>query len=186
MIEGHSHMLMGTEKRGTRRQKVEDLVEVDLDVLFQKMDEIGLERIVSFVQETMRVWGNWTGTNEMIVDLQEKFPDRFLGVFGAEPLGENDALNETRLEELKTAARDHGIKGWFFGPPYSRIYANDKRIYPFYEAAVEHDVMVCYHHGGGVGGGGGSAYMAPMKYARPILLDDVVIDFPDLMVYSEG
>ena len=43
MIDGHSHMLMGTEKRGTRRQKVEDLVEVDLDVLFQKMDEIGLD-----------------------------------------------------------------------------------------------------------------------------------------------
>ena len=185
MIDGHSHMLMDGDKTGTKRQKVEDLKEVDLDELFRKMDEIGLEMIVSLVQETVRIWDSWTGTNKIIVDLQKRFPDRFMGVFGAEPVDKNDVFNKKRLEEFEVAARDDGIKGLFIGPPYSRIYANDKRIYPFYEAAVEYDVVVYYHHGGGVGGGGGSASAAPLKYARPILLDDVVIDFPDLRIHVE-
>ena len=185
MVDGHSHMLMDSDKDGTRKRKVEDLTEVVIDDLFQRMDDVGIEMFVSLVQETERIWDSWTGTNEIIVDLQNKFPDRFRGVFGAEPLDKNDALRKKRLLEFETAAKYHGIKGWFMGPPYSHIYANDKRIYPFYEVAVKYDVVVYYHHGGGIGGGGGRAYQAPLKYAKPILLDDVVIDFPDLRINVE-
>ncbi len=185
MIDAHSHMLMDSDESGTKRQRVEDLADLDLEALFARMDEVGIEMFFSVVQETKRVWGEWTGTNKIIVDLQEKFPERFRGIFGAEALDKNDILKVERLEEFKIAARDHGIKGLWFGPPYQHIYANDKRIYPFYEAAVENDALVFFHHGGGIGGGGGPAYRAPLKYARPILLDDVVIDFPDLRIHVE-
>ena len=185
MIDGHSHMLMDTDRTGSKRRKVQDLKEVNVHELFKKMDEIGLERIVTIVQEMVRIGDSWLGTNDLVVDLQKKFPDRFMGVFGAEPLDKNDVLNTKRLQQFKIAAKDHGIKGLFIGPPYSHIYANDKRIYPFYEAAVEHDVVVYYHHAGGCSGGGGPAYRAPLKYARPVLLDDVVIDFPDLKIHVE-
>ena len=185
IIDGHSHMLMDGDVTGTKRRKVSDLKEIDLPKLLKQMDDYGIEMFVSVVQETKRVWGDWTGTNEIIVDLQKKFPKRFRGVFGAEPLDKNDVFNKKRLGEFKAAVKDHGIRGLWLGPPYQHIYANDKRIYPFYEVAVEYDVVVYYHHGGGIGAGGGKADHAPLKYAKPILLDDVVIDFPSLRMNIE-
>lgn len=182
IIDGHSHMLMGGDKR---KRKVSDLKEIDLSKLFNQMDDYGIEMFVSVVQETQRVWGNWTGTNDLIIDLQKSFPERFRGVFGAEPLDKNDVFNRKRFEEFKVAVKKHGIRGLWFGPPYQHIYANDKRIYRFYEVAQEYGVVVYYHHGGGIGGGGGAANAAPLKYAKPILLDDVVIDFPDLRIMVE-
>lgn len=181
IIDGHSHMLMD----GAKKRKVSDLKEIDLSKLFKQMDDYGIEMFVSVVQETQRVWGNWTGTNDLIIDLQKSFPERFRGVFGAEPLDKNDVFNKKRFEEFKVAVKKHGIRGLWFGPPYQHIYANDKRIYRFYEVAQEYGVVVYYHHGGGIGGGGGKANAAPLKYAKPILLDDVVIDFPDLRIMVE-
>ena len=90
-----------------------------------------------------------------------------------------------RLKEFKIAVKQHGIKGLLFTPPYGHFYANDKKVYPFYEAAVEFDVAIYFHHAGGAGGGGGEACHAPLKYARPIILDDIVIDFPDLRINVE-
>ena len=183
MIDGHSHLLMSSSEREKRR--VADLTEVDLEVLFAGLDRLGIERVVSLVQDTTRIWRGWTGTNDLAIDLQAKFPDRFMTVFGGEPLDRENRLNRRRLQELERAARDHDVKGWFYGPPYSHIRANDRRVYPFYEVAMANDVVVYFHHGGGIGGGGGEPYRAPLKYARPLLLDDVVIDFPELRIHVE-
>ena len=185
IIDAHSHMLMDVDPAGRVRRSVSDLDDISLPDLFKKMDELGIEKIVTVMQETVRVWGERLGTHEITMDLQEKFPDKFLGVFGAEPLDKNGVLNRERLREFKEAASNHKIKGLWFGPPYSHFFANDRRVYPFYEAAAENNIVVYFHHGGGIGGGGGEAFRAPLKYARPILLDDVVIDFPDLRISIE-
>ena len=180
MIDGHTHMLQGQQRR-----RVEDIKEINLSELFDKMDEIGIGKIVTLTQEEMRVSKRWLGSNEITIDLQEKFPERVVGIIGGEPLDEKDRFNAKRLKEFRSAVLNHGIKGMCFTPPYGHFYANDKRAYPFYEAAVELDAVIYFHHAGGVGGGGGRAYQAPLKYARPILLDDVVIDFPDLRIHVE-
>ena len=185
MIDAHSHMLMDGDEFGIKRRRAENLTEVDIPKLFDRMDELGIERFVSVVQETRRIWKRWTGTNDLIVDLQEKYRDRFIGIFGAEPMDEQNVFNRQRLHEFRAAARDHGIRGLWFGPPYGHFYANDKSAYPFYEAAVEFDAVVFFHHGGGIGGGGGRPVSSPMKYAQPIHLDDIVIDFPDLRINIE-
>lgn len=185
MIDAHSHMLMASDELGTGRRRIEDLTEIDFPKLFDTMDELGIERTVSVVQETRRVWKNWTGTNELAADLQARYPDRFIGVFGAEPMDERHVFHRQRLMEFRAAAKDQGIRGLWFGPPYGHYYANDKCAYPFYEAALEFDAVVYFHHGGGVGGGGGRPSSAPMKYAQPIYLDDIVIDFPGLRMNIE-
>ena len=185
IFDAHSHMLMAGDSMGTERRSVSDLKEISIPDLLAKMDELGIERIVSVVQETRRIWKDWTGSNDLIIDLQEKYPDRFIGIFGAEPLDDRSVLNRKRLQQFKAAVKDHGIKGLWFGPPYGHFHANDKRVYPFYEVALEHDVAVYFHHGGGIGGGGGRASAAPLKYARAILLDDVIIDFPGLRINIE-
>ena len=154
MIDGHSHLLMSSSGREKRR--VSDLTEVDLDVLFAGLDRLGIERVVSLVQDTTRVWGGWTGTNDLAINLQTTFPDRFMTVVGGEPVDRENLLDRLRLQGLERAARDHDVRGWFFGPPYSHIRANDRRVYPFYEVAMANDVVVYFHHGGGIGAVAGS------------------------------
>lgn len=68
MIDGHSHLLMSSS--GCGKLRVSDLTEVDLGVLFAGLDRLGFERVVSLVQDTTRVWGGWTGTNDLAIDLQ--------------------------------------------------------------------------------------------------------------------
>ncbi|MFC2098568.1 amidohydrolase family protein [Bacteroidota bacterium] len=185
MIDGHSHMLMGAGNPETNRRKVSELTEVDIPGFVGLLKQNGIEKVMTVVQETMRIWNEWTGNNDLIIDLQKEYPEVFYGIFGAEPFDENDVFNKERLKQFEKAASKDGIKGLWFGPPYSHFYANDKRVYPFYEIAVEYNVVVYFHHGGGIGGGGGPAVMAPVKYARPLVLDDIVIDFPDLKMNIE-
>ena len=64
MIDAHSHMLMDGDETGVKRRRVEDLGEIDLPKLFERMDRLGIEHTVSVVQETRRVWRRWTGTND--------------------------------------------------------------------------------------------------------------------------
>ena len=39
-----------------------------------------------------------------------------------------------------------GINGLLLTPPYGHYYSNDKRVYPFYEKAVELDIPIYFHH----------------------------------------
>jgi len=185
LIDGHSHMLMGVYNPETERKKVSDITEADIPGFVKLLKQNGIEKVITVVQETMRIWKDWTGNNELIVDLQKEYPGLFYGLFGAEPIDSNGKCNRERLKEFEKAASIDGIKGLWLGPPYGHFYANDRNIYPFYEIAVEYNVLVYFHHGGGIGGGGGPANMAPVKYAHPIVLDDVAIDFPDLKMNIE-
>lgn len=55
---------------------------------------------------------------------------------------------------------------------------NDKRMWPFYEKACELGIPLTVHTG--------MAYVLPQpsKYTLPLLLDDVLLDFPDLKIIA--
>jgi hypothetical protein len=78
--------------------------------------------------------------------------------------------------ELETLVRDFGFRGIKLYPPYQHHYPNDARMYPLYAKAEELGIVVLTHTGSSVFKG------ARIKYADPLLLDDVAIDFPDLTI----
>lgn len=55
---------------------------------------------------------------------------------------------------------------------------NDKRLWPFYEKACELDIALTVHTG--------MSYVVPQpsRFSHPGLLDDVLLDFPDLKVIA--
>jgi predicted TIM-barrel fold metal-dependent hydrolase len=76
---------------------------------------------------------------------------------------------------------DLGFKGLKLYPSYHLFYPNDREIYPLYEVANSRRIPVMIHTGSSVFRG------ARIKYADPIYIDDVAVDFPDLnilMVHS--
>lgn len=105
-----------------------------------------------------------------VLKYKEQFPDRFELLYGINP-----ELKMTGVRELVTAVRDYGFIGahlhtYGFGLPL-----NDRRYYPFYAKCVELDIPVVMQVGH-------SAEFMPSAMGRPILVDDIALDFPELRI----
>jgi predicted TIM-barrel fold metal-dependent hydrolase len=180
-IDGHSHMYQTYASADGLKQHAGEIEGFDLDQLLRQLDEIGVERLQTMPQEMTRLRGQWLGSNELSADLQRLAPDRIMAFASAEPLDAQDSFNRARLVEFEEAITNQGLKGLLLTPPYGHYYANDRRVYPFYEKAVELDMPVYFHHSHNFG----PPKNCPMKYARIWLLDDVIIDFPELRINVE-
>jgi uncharacterized protein len=78
-------------------------------------------------------------------------------------------------------ADDFGVRGFKFHPSTQGFYPNDRMAYPLYEVIASRGLIALFHTGqtgagAGTRGGGGIR----LKYANPLYLDDVAVDFPDL------
>jgi predicted TIM-barrel fold metal-dependent hydrolase len=118
----------------------------------------------------------WLGSNELAAELQQLEPARIISFAAAEPLDAQDRLNTAQLKELDNLVTSKGIKGLLLTPGYGHYYANDRRIYPFYEKAIKLDIPVYFHHSHQFG----PPKNCPLKYCQVTFLDDLTIDFPEL------
>jgi uncharacterized protein len=67
-----------------------------------------------------------------------------------------------------------GLRGLKLYPPVQRFQANDRAVYPVYEAAAEQGLPVLYHFGITV------APIYDLTYANPLALSSVARDFPEI------
>ena len=85
------------------------------------------------------------------------------------------------VAELRAAVEDYGCKGVKFQLLLQHVHANDRRLYPVYEACAELGLLVTFHAG---------AVAFPRefgiphltKYGYPMPADEVAFDFPDLRI----
>lgn len=176
VIDGHSHLYQAPAPSNKLKKTVSEIEGFEIDVLLNRLDELEVSRLQTMPQEMTRILGIWLGSNELSVDLQSCAPARIVAFAAAEPLNEQDVLNRTRLQEVEDLIVRKGLRGLLLTPPYGHYYSNDRRVYPFYEKAVELDIPVYFHHSHMFG----SPKECPLRYARIWLLDDLTIDFPDL------
>lgn len=78
--------------------------------------------------------------------------------------------------ELARCVKELGMRGLKLTPTYAHFYPNDSRLYPMYAKAQELNIPVMVHTGSSVFRG------SKLKYGDPLYLDDVAIDFPDLVI----
>ncbi len=87
----------------------------------------------------------------------------------------NPYLVENPARELERLVRERGFRGLKLYPTYSYFYPNDPLLYPVYAKAQELRIPVKWHTGT-------SAFPASrLKYGDPVHIDDVAVDFPDLV-----
>lgn len=93
--------------------------------------------------------------------------DRFIGL---------SWINATEPEAAATLERERaaGKVGVKLYPVSAAYHVNDRRCYPFYEAAARTGMFVLIHLGVTVG------YNADLAYANPLDLHPVARDFPDV------
>ncbi|MFW9794208.1 MAG: amidohydrolase family protein [Candidatus Thorarchaeota archaeon] len=89
-------------------------------------------------------------------------------------VGIDPRRGETGLRELERAVRKRGCRGWKVYPP-NGFYPDESEFDPYYELCIDLGVPVLIHQG-----------ITPrykhVKYARPVYVDRIAADFPELKI----
>jgi predicted TIM-barrel fold metal-dependent hydrolase len=123
--------------------------------------------------------GNKAPGNEEVAELAAESPDVLIPFASIDPTRGDDGVQMAR--KLITAYPQ--IRGFKFHPSAQGFYPNDRLAYPLYEVLAEHRMIALFHTGHtGVGAGTRGGGGIRLKYANPMYMDDVAVDFPDMPI----
>jgi predicted TIM-barrel fold metal-dependent hydrolase len=116
--------------------------------------------------------------NSEVAEIVKRYPKQFIGFASVDPW-----KGKAAIEEIERAISDMGLKGAKFHPGLQAFYPNDTRFYPLYEKITKLGVPALFHTGtNGLGAGRPGGMGVKLDYTRPIYLDHVAADFPDLTI----
>ncbi|HEV7564190.1 MAG TPA: amidohydrolase family protein [Solirubrobacterales bacterium] len=138
------------------------------DALVEEMERFGVRGIMQAEFEDSGRSRYW---NERVAELIGRRPDLFLGgIAGVDPR-EPDAL-----QELEWAHDELGLRGLVIQPGFLSLAPTDPRCYPLFAYCERRGAPVTIHTGINFTPNG------PIDYGRPLWVDRVACDFPDLVV----
>jgi uncharacterized protein len=115
-------------------------------------------------------------TNDTIADWVAAHPDLFVGVASVDPHKGTKAI-----DELDRAVRKLGLRGLKLHPQVQAFRPDDPAFRPLWKKVAEHKLPVVVHTGtSGLGAGSPGGDGIHLDYSRPIHLDAVAADFPDI------
>lgn len=132
-----------------------------------KMDEAGVDKMLISA---------WQGphrdmiSNDEVATFVREAPDRLVGVGSV-----NIAEPMNAVREIRRCVREYGFKGIRVLPWLCEAPPTDRRFYPVYVACVEEGVPFCTQIGH-------TGPLMPSEVGRPIYLDQVALDFPELTI----
>jgi len=152
----------------TYREMFGDYLTPSLEETIEDMDKAGVAQSVVVAIDAETTIG-YKLPNEMIADAVSQYPDRLIGFAGVDP-----RKGKIAVDELKNAVEELGMRGIKVMPHLHDVKPNDPMMYPIYEVAQRLSVPVLFHSGTQYHHG------TRLRCCRPIDIDDVAVDFPDL------
>ena len=117
-------------------------------------------------------------SNEEVAELAHAEGDVAIPFASIDP-----ARGQMGVREARRLIKDFGVRGFKFHPIIQGFAPNDPQAYPLYEVIAEAGVPALFHTGQtGIGAGMPGGRGLRLKYANPMLLDDVAADFPGLQI----
>ena len=147
---------------------------VSMKDYLKKMDAAGIERslLIAVRAGDLRVRGSYEIPYELVAKICKQYPRRFSGLAGIDP-----TRGVAGLKELDFAINKLGFVGAHWYPHWFSMAPDAALIYPYYARCCELDIPIMMQVGHNL------IYSRERRLpsvARPILLDQVGIDFPDL------
>ena len=147
---------------------------VTLEEQLAMMDSAGIEKALLFAPKVGRLGlpGSFHLPYEIVARAVEKYPTRFAGMAGVDPY---EGMKGVRA--LESAIKNDGFIGAHVYPHWFDLPPDHAKYYPFYAKCCELGVPIQMQ----VGQSMVYAKDAPMRsVGRPILLDGIACDFPEL------
>jgi predicted TIM-barrel fold metal-dependent hydrolase len=140
----------------------------------RKMDRAGIERslLIAVRAGDLAVRGSFELPYERVAKVCARYPDRFSGLAGIDPY-----RGVAGLRELDHAVRNLGFVGAHLYPHWFGLAPDHAKYYPYYARCAELDVPIMMQIGHNL------VYSRERRLpsvGRPICLDAVAIDFPEL------
>jgi predicted TIM-barrel fold metal-dependent hydrolase len=147
---------------------------VSVEDYLAKMDRAGIERslLVAVRAGDLAVRGSFEITYERVHEVCAAHPDRFSGLAGVDPY-----RGMQGLRDLERAVREYGFVGAHLYPHWFGLAPDHAKYYPYYAKCCELDVPIMMQVGQNL------IYSRERRLpsvGRPICLDQVAIDFPEL------
>jgi predicted TIM-barrel fold metal-dependent hydrolase len=141
---------------------------IDLTVGFDKFmaEMAGFERVLVFGLKA-RATGYWV-EDEYIAAFVARSPQKLIGFASCDP------TQPHYMEELTKAAEDLKLRGLKMGPIYAGFDPRDQRCRPVYEYCQKRGLPILFHTGTTFN------RVAPLRFSRPWLFDDLAIEYPEL------
>ena len=149
---------------------------VEIKDYLKMMDRAGVERslLVAVRAGDLRVKGSFEVPYEYVHEICQQHPDRFSGLAGVDP-----SRGMRGLYDLEAAVNEYGFVGAHWYPHWFAMPPDAAQIYPYYAKCCELDIPIMMQVGHNL------VYSRERRLpsvGRPICLDQVAIDFPDLVL----
>lgn len=108
--------------------------------------------------------------NDEIAGIARRWPDKLI------PFGSVNPNFPDALDEFRRAVKELGMKGFKMSPIYQSFHPMDRAACRIYAQAQEWGIPLIFHTATG------QAADIPLKYANPVLFDDVAYAFPRLKI----
>ena len=147
---------------------------ISLEAMIAQMDAAGIGRAFLVAAKTGRpgLPGSYHMPPEVVADAVAAYPDRFSGLIGLDPYQGMDGVRA-----LEEAVQHMGFIGAHMYPHWYELAPNEAKWYPFYAKCIELDVPVQMQVGQSL------IYSKQQRcrsVGRPIYLDDIACDLPEL------
>lgn len=141
--------------------------ELPVSMTIAMMDMGGVDRMLISAWVAPR---NVMISNEEVAGFVDQAPDRLVGVGSVDISKPMEAV-----AEIRRCVNEYGFKAIRVLPWLWEAPPTDRRFYPVYVACVEEGVPFCTQIGH-------TGPLMPSEVGRPIYLDRVALDFPDLTI----
>lgn len=140
----------------------------------KRMDRAGIERslLIAVRAGDLNVRGSFEIPYERVHAICQRFPERFSGLAGVDPF-----RGMHGLKDLEHAVRKLGFVGAHLYPHWFGLPPDHAKYYPYYAKCCELDIPIMMQIGHNL------VYSRERRLpsvGRPICLDQVAIDFPEL------
>ena len=142
----------------------------DAQAMLAAMAEAGVDRAVLQAEWAA---GDYRDMNDAVHRIVAGYPDALTGYVTVNP-----AAGDNMAAVVEHEVRERGAQGVNLQPFSYRVMANDKRFYPLYAKCQELGVPVTIHSSINFSND------RSIAYGRPIVLDEIACDFPDLTIVA--
>ena len=141
---------------------------VPMEQVMAVMDHAGVDRAVILAEDYSASMGQPIVSNEEVKRIVELFPERFIGFASVDP------REECAAEKLKDAFEKLNLMGLKLNLSHLNMYPDDRRLKPLLDLCTKYDKSVLFHSGFSW------EPDSPSKYTRPILFEDIAVEYPTL------
>jgi uncharacterized protein len=108
--------------------------------------------------------------NDATATFVRAHPDKLIGFMALHP------FDVDCLDEFERCRTDLGMKGVKLGANYQNFDPLEARVLAIYERAQKYDMPVLFHQGTS------PVRTAPIRYAHPLITDEIAMRYPDLKI----